>query len=351
MAVKTIFKLAGALTMMAMSAVARQTPPRVALYLDHGCRGAGTIAWAQLLSRASDLEFSTIDAAEIMAGALDKVDCLVMPGGGGLERYRDWGEAGCAKIRRFVERGGRYLGTCAGESVLLNEPNRVRLLPFKGDGSWGRGGMSADIELDARFAELTGVPAGHRAVRYHNGPCVVPADPVPGCRAEVMARFNCTLMAKGTMPSEMNGKPAAIWAEYGQGRIFVFAVHPEVSPANRDLVRGAFEALLGVKIEFARPAKAKRPWRVAFYAGEIDAGDDTREIVRMVLALDAKEKIDLIAIAAEDVEAGALDHADALVLPRNRRSKLSAGAQTLIGEFIRRGGIAASSAEELEVLE
>lgn len=46
--------------MMAMSAVARQTPPRVALYLDHGCRGAGTIAWAQLLSRASDLEFSTI---------------------------------------------------------------------------------------------------------------------------------------------------------------------------------------------------------------------------------------------------------------------------------------------------
>ena len=107
---------------------------RVALYMDHGCRGVGAARWAELLSNDPEIEFAMLDAADVRDGRLAGFDCLVMPGGGGFERYADWGEEGCAKIRDFVRDGGGYIGTCAGESVLLNEPKRVRMIPFKGDG-------------------------------------------------------------------------------------------------------------------------------------------------------------------------------------------------------------------------
>ena len=82
---------------------------RVALYMDHGCRGIGAARWAELLSNSPEFEFAMLDAADVKAGGLAGFDCLVMPGGGGFERYDDWGEEGCARIRDFVRGGGGYI--------------------------------------------------------------------------------------------------------------------------------------------------------------------------------------------------------------------------------------------------
>ena len=82
---------------------------RVALYMDHGCRGVGAARWAELLSNDPEIEFAMLDAADVRDGRLAGFDCLVMPGGG-FERYEDWGEEGCAKIREFVHDGGGYIG-------------------------------------------------------------------------------------------------------------------------------------------------------------------------------------------------------------------------------------------------
>lgn len=251
---------------------------RVALYMDHGCRGVGAARWAELLSNEPGLEFAMLDAADVRAGRLAGFDCLVMPGGGGFERYADWGEEGCAKIREFVRDGGGYVGTCGGESVLLNEPKRIRMIPFKGDGVWPRGGFSARIALSPRFEALTGVQAGVRTVRYHNGPVAVPAEPVPGCRAEVVATFDCDGAPEQDAKHAMRGAPAAIWAEYGKGRMFIFAVHPEVWDRTLDLVRGAFKAVLGIEPAFRDreiPPEA-RVDRVMFDVTGMDQGDDVR---------------------------------------------------------------------------
>ena len=257
---------------------ASSAKPKVALYMDHGCRGAGAARWAELLSDSPELEFAMLDAADVRGGRLAGFDCLVMPGGGGFERYEDWGEEGCAKIRDFVRDGGGYIGTCAGESVLLDEPKRVRMIPFKGDGVWERGGLAAQIDLSPRFEALTGVKAGKRTVSYHNGPVAVPAEPVAGCRAEVVATFDCDGAPEQDAKHAMRGAPAAIWAEYGQGRMFVFAVHPEAWDRNLDLVRGAFKAVLGIEPAFRDkeiPPDAKVD-RVMFDASGMDQGDDVR---------------------------------------------------------------------------
>ncbi len=258
---------------------------RIALYMDHGCRGIGAARWAQLLSNSPELSFAMLSAADVCEGRLAAFDCLVMPGGGGLERYADLGEEGCARIRAFIRGGGGYIGTCAGESVLLNEPERIRILPFKGDGVWPRGGFSADIGLTPRFEALTGVAAGVRSVRYHNGPVVIPAEPVPGCKAEVVATFACDGEAAQDARHALRGAPAAIWAECGVGKIFVFAVHPEVWDENLDLVRGAFRAVLGIEPEFrekAIPPDVKVD-RILFEASAMDRCEDVRGRLAAVL--------------------------------------------------------------------
>jgi dihydrodipicolinate synthase/N-acetylneuraminate lyase len=266
--------------------------PKVALYMDHGCRGAGTARWAELLSNSPEIEFAMLDAADINGGRLDGFDCLVMPGGGGFERYEDWGEDGCAKIRDFVRDGGGYIGTCAGESVLLNEPKRVRMIPFKGDGVWARGGLAAQLELSSRFEALTGVKAGKRTVRYNNGPVALPADPVPECRAEVIATFDCDGDPEQDARHAIRGAPAAIWAEYGRGRMFIFAVHPEIWDGTLDLVRGAFKAVLGIEPQFKDkeiPHDLKVD-RVMFDASGMDKGDNVRD--RLAAALEKAKGAD-----------------------------------------------------------
>ena len=258
--------------------------PRVALYIDHGCRGAGTVRWAELLSSSPEFDLAMLNAADIKAGRLMDFDLLVMPGGGGFERTADWGEDGCEAIRDFVRSGGKYIGTCAGESVLLNEPRRLRMIPYQRDAVFAHGNLVAQLDLSPRFAELTGVPAGKRSVRYHNGPVGVPTDPIPGCKAEVIATFDCDDPAHDAV-APLRGAPAAFWVEYGKGRMFVFAVHPEVWDPNLDLVRGAFRALLGVAPAFApkKLAENVKIRREYFEVSMMDRSDNTREVLAAAL--------------------------------------------------------------------
>jgi len=324
--------------------------PRVALYMDRGCRGSGAYCWAQLLMSSPDLDFAMIDADGVRRGDLAGYDVLVMPGGGGFERYDDWGEDGCEKIRDFIRRGGKYLGTCAGMSVALNEEKRIRLIPYKRDGHALRGGMNATVRLTDRFTELTGVKPDLRTIRYHNGPCPVPADPVPGVTAEVIATYDCTVMEKGEMTSSMRGKPAVIWATLGEGRMFIFGCHPENYAENLDLVRGAFKALVGFAPSFPKRQIAGNPHRIAFYASEIDDGGDTADTVWNAVRSAARPDADVTPVTGEELAQRALEHAEALVLPGLRTKKLSPRVQKLIEAFVARGGkVTASVAAALPV--
>ena len=306
---------------------------KVALYLDIGCKGGGVIHWAQLLKSSPDVECDFIDAADVQAGRLSGHDVLVMPGGSGYERYMQLGEEGFEKIRRYIREGGSFYGVCAGIALALNDPKRLRLIPYTRERNPLRGGFSGAVKLNARAEELLGVPAGTRYFRYHDGPLPVKGDPVPDSECEVLATFDSHVMQKGKSTTPMHGMPAIIYGRYGKGRVLVFVMHPEYYPSTHDVLGAGFRPLVGRPVTFTYQKKSARPLRVAFYSGEIDRAGSTRKVVEDALALDARPEVDVTYVSGEQIAEGALDHADALVVPGGRQKGMWGAAVPLIERF------------------
>ena len=306
---------------------------KVALYLDVGCKGGGVIHWAQLLKSSPDVACDFINAADVQAGKLVGYDVLVMPGGSGYDRYAQLGEEGFEKIRKYIREGGKYYGVCAGIALALNDPKRLRLIPYTREKNPVRGGFSGAVKLNARAEELLGVPAGTRYFRYHDGPLPAKGDPVPDSEYEVLATFDSHVMQKGKSVTPMYGMPAMIYGRYGKGKVLVTVMHPEYFPSTHDVLGAGFKPLVGRPVTFTYPTKAARPLRVACYAGEIDGTGDTRAVVEDALALAARPDVDVTYVSGEQIAEGALDHADALVIPGGRQKNMWRAAIPLIERF------------------
>ena len=320
---------------------------KVALYLDVGCKGGGVIHWAELLKSSPDVACTFINAADVQAGKLKDFDVLVMPGGSGYDRYTQLGEEGFEKIRKYIREGGKYYGVCAGIALALNDPKRLRLIPYTREKNPPRGGFSGAVKLNARAEELLGVPAGTRYFRYHDGPLPAKGDPVPDSEYEVLATFDSHVMQKGKSVTPMYGMPAMIYGRYGKGKVLVTVMHPEYYPSTHDVLGAGFKPLVGRPVTFTYPKKTARPLRVACYAGEIDRTGDTRRTVEDVLALAARSDVDVTYVSGEQIAEGALDHADALLVPGGRRDKMWKAARPLIEKFAADGHRVAHAASEL----
>ncbi len=294
---------------------------KVALYLDVGCKGGGVIHWAELLKSSPDVACTFINAADVQAGKLKDFDVLVMPGGSGYDRYTQLGEEGFEKIRKYIREGGKYYGVCAGIALALNDPKRLRLIPYTREKNPVRGGFSGAVKLNARAEELLGVPAGTRYFRYHDGPLPAKGDPVPDSEYEVLATFDSHVMQKGKSVTPMYGMPAMIYGRYGRGKVLVTVMHPEYYPSTHDVLGAGFKPLVGRPVTFTYPKKAVRPLRVACYAGEFDRTGDARAAVEDVLALAARPDVDVTYVSGEQIAEGALDHADVLLVPGGRATR------------------------------
>ena len=306
---------------------------KVALYLDVGCKGGGVIHWAELLRSSPDVACTFINAADVQAGKLKDFDVLVMPGGSGYDRYTQLGEEGFEKIRKYIREGGKYYGVCAGIALALNDPKRLRLIPYTREKNPPRGGFSGAVKLNARAEELLGVPAGTRYFRCHDGPLPAKGDPVPDSEYEVLATFDSHVMQKGKSVTPMYGMPAMIYGRYGKGKVLVTVMHPEYYPSTHDVLGAGFKPLVGRPVTFTYPKKTARPLRLACYAGEIDRTGDTRRTVEEVLALAARPDVDVTYISGEQIAEGALDHADALVIPGGQQKGMWRAARPLIEQF------------------
>ena len=310
-------------------------PPKitVALYLDIGCKGGGVIHWAQLLKSSPDVDCDFIDAADVQAGKLCGYDVLLMPGGSGYDRYAQLKEEGFEKIRKYIREGGAYYGVCAGIALALNDPKRLRLIPYTREKNPLRGGFSGAVALNARAEELLGIPAGTRYFRYHDGPLPAPGDPVPDSEYEVLATFDSHVMQKGKSTTPMHGMPAIIYGRYGKGKVLVTVMHAEYFPSTHDVAGAGFKPLVGRAVTFTYPKKSARPLRVAFYSGEIDRVGSTRSVVEDVLALAARPDVDVTYVSGEQIAEGSLDHADALVIPGGKQKGMWGAALPLIERF------------------
>ena len=294
------------------------TPVRVAVFVGRGARGVGMFRWIQLVDQAPELQANYVDGAAVRAGALRTADVLVMPGGSSSAEAADLGAKGQAELRRFIEEGGSYIGTCAGAFLLMKgcvvENRKVLgIAPYKGrKGSWG-GEAMLQVSYTKDAEALCGIKAGTRMERYHGGPVMDPDEPVPGADFKVMSRFKCNVhtdSAKPDLPS-MGGAASAVAGTFGKGRVWLFSCHPEYYPSTWNPVKAAFKFLTGRNVTFTAPQRKKGQLAVAWFS-KPSPGPAAANLAR---ALVRDNDFDVVPYSIDEVQRTDLRHVDAFVMP------------------------------------
>ncbi len=319
---------------------ASAVPVKTAVFTGLGPRGRGLVSWLKLVESSPELDLMLVDAAMIRAGALDRAELLIIPGGASVVEKKDLGPEGAARIRDFVRRGGGYIGTCAGCCLALEEKGDadrgIGLIPYNRIGH--KDGFMMPIALNEKGAAALGMKPGEYKVSYHGGPVLVPStNAVPDAKVEVWATyasdFDCP---KSKL--KMFGNIALVGGTYGKGRLFAIACHPEANVFSHGLVKGAFRFVLGREVTF--PTRIRRPRSLV--VGAFSSGMGGVETARALLDIDACEGVDFFPMTADEILTGQLDRVDYLVLPAGYepfyKSKFSGQARELVETFAAAGG-------------
>ena len=175
------------------------------------------------------MEARSVSAKEVKAGALEKLDIFIIPGGSGTTFSQSLGRDGGAKVEAFVKAGGGVLASCAGGYAFVrgyNEATRhleianAVCLDVETDDRWARGEANVQVAPAAKgLAPLT--------MFYANGP-LWKITKAPGFdRTVALAHFVTDVKKKGDPGGTMPGTPAILAGTFGEGRYVLFSGHPE----------------------------------------------------------------------------------------------------------------------------
>ena len=230
------------------AAPANVRPLKIVIYDGAGSTAKGI---ASVTQRARQLPGATITALkpeEIGTRDLSEFDVIVFSGGSGSAQAKAIGDAGRKNVRDFVERGGGYLGICAGAYLacagfdwglgILNAKTVSQ--------KWQRGRGMMQIELSDSGRKVFGKVDGKFTIRYANGPIIKPLgrDGLPPY--QVAAVFRTEIAENGTPKGVMIDSPAAVFAPFGKGRVLTISPHSEDTPGLENFVPRAL-AWLGEK--------------------------------------------------------------------------------------------------------
>jgi len=205
-------------------------PIEVAVYTGAGVSDRSRTALAAVLSPQPRLKLRDLTADDIRQGKLAAVNVLVHPGGSGSAQARSLGPEGRQQVRDFVQRGGGYVGICAGAYLATCDYDwSLRLLDAKviDRQHWNRGFGSVDISLTPRGRELLGVDRQRLSIYYHQGPLLAPAENPDIPDYDDLAKFETEIARNGAPPGIMLGQTAIAAGVYDQGRVACFSPHPE----------------------------------------------------------------------------------------------------------------------------
>ncbi|MFH0786911.1 MAG: hypothetical protein V2B13_04755 [Pseudomonadota bacterium] len=95
------------------------TYPRIGIYAGKGCSHSW-LWFADLFERVGFFDLVFLDEDHIRAGGLRFLDCLAISGGDTIAMAEGLGREGAEELGSFLEKGGLYLGSCAGAYLPLN---------------------------------------------------------------------------------------------------------------------------------------------------------------------------------------------------------------------------------------
>lgn len=308
-----VVPIVAAMAFFATSHAAAERPAKrlkVALYLDSGSAGNGVFHWIRLISHSPQLELHGVTGEDVRAGKLAGMDMLVMPGGSSSQQYKSLGEEGARKVREFVCSGGSYFGTCAGLACVLNDPRRLKLLPFNRKPKSGGATAIIMVDFPESGAKVMDIEPGKYKVRYSGGPIPIPGKKIDGGSGEVLAVYRNTVSYFNKPEGNFFGDAAVIFGRLGKGKVIATGFHPEYWESSYPIVAGGFYAVTGVKPTFEFPKTNPRPIRVGFWASGFPDASRTAAM----LALDRHPDVDVRIVTSHEFNQGEPRHLDALVV-------------------------------------
>ncbi len=314
-------------------------PLEAGVFAGVGPRSNGCVEWFRLVNASPELKLTLLDADDVRAGALAKLDLVIMPGGSSMAIKKDLAPEGVEKLKDFIRGGGGYIGTCAGCCLMMEEKEDVTrgisVMPYGRLGSKGQ--YMIPVAVNERGAEALGIKAREYKIRYSRGPVLFPSKhKIEGASFEIWGTFASDFDCPNTT-LRMNGYGAIVGGTYGKGRVFTIACHPESFPSTHVILQGAFRYVTGREITFPPRRRAVRALSVGFFSPVICG----KEVASTAVALDNLDKVDLFPIAAAEIDTGMLDHIDWLVLPDGDKSRypgLIEKNSALLDAYVARGG-------------
>jgi hypothetical protein len=186
------------------------------------------------------IEHRRVTAAEIVDGALDRTDLLIMPGGfatWGLDRAEE--RVGVdAAITRFIDAGGAYIGSCGGAFYLASgRPGWLGVIPRKPlySHEYLQPGVGlVNVDLSTGHPLCAGLP-DRIELPYYHGPIFAAAS-ADGCDAPAL--FGGLVMPSrlfidnpidaGHYRAAQQGQVAIIATRAQGRRVVLFSPHPEM---------------------------------------------------------------------------------------------------------------------------
>lgn len=235
----------------------------VAVYDGGGATGKGVPAVLALLGAETNFTTMRLCPEDIRAGALDQFDVVMFTGGSGSGQASALGETGRRQVKQFVEKGGGYVGICAGSYLAcsgftwgLGILNAKTLSPL-----WRRGTDIVKIELTNRGREILDPRQGQLDCLYFQGPILGPAG-APGLPDfEPLAFFRTEVARNNTPKGLMVDSPAILASRFGNGRVLCFSPHPEQSQGLQVLLTRAV-AWVASRPSLGTPKPVKNASRV-----------------------------------------------------------------------------------------
>jgi hypothetical protein len=175
----------------------------------------------------------------------------MVPGGWSRRKKNALGPQGCTAVRRFVQRGGFYLGLCGGAGLALGVEDGLSLLPLgRISGQERLTAISGPVMVEpspgaASLPWWQGLKSPARFQVWWPGQFAKPQDnevrilayytgPAPGlCTSDIEADLVAeeewaALEAEyrsSLDPARLKGLPAVISGNYGQGKVFISYLH------------------------------------------------------------------------------------------------------------------------------
>lgn len=222
----------------------RPAPPkpiRVAVYDGDGV-SAGRKTVLAALENFPGIKTETITAADIRAGKLKDYQVVLLPGGSGSGQGKALGEEGREQVRQFVQKGGGYVGICAGAYLASRSYTwSLHLLDAEvvDRAHWNRGFGDVELRLSEKGQGFFGAKSDQVKIYYHQGPLLAPGNDPAIPDYDSLAAFETEIAKNGAPKGVMKGTTAVAAGRFGAGKVFCFSPHPEKLEPTRELLHKA----------------------------------------------------------------------------------------------------------------